>query len=266
MYSRQRAVLEEAGCIVPETNARAALRRRRARPAAPRAGARRRCERCRAVALVTYSHEAARRRRAHARARRGAARRGRAGAASSRSATPAPASSGRSRAPVTIVPGPDGRDTLEDKVAASIDAADRRRCADVDAAVLHAQDCIAARAAARVRDAGAARDVVRTVHHVDDFTSQVLMDCQRAAILEPDVVLVVSEDVAARSCAADYGVAADGRPERRRRWRGSPPHRARRAAELRRAVGAGGPAAAAVGRRDRAAQGQRHPGAGAGPC
>ena len=41
--------------------------------------------------------------------------------------------------------------------------------------VLHAQDCISARAAARVRDAAADRvPVVRTVHHVDDFTSRVL--------------------------------------------------------------------------------------------
>jgi glycosyltransferase-like protein len=78
----------------------------------------------------------------------------------------------------------------------------------VDATVLHAQDCISARAAARVRAAGAAVTVVRTVHHVDDFTSAVLMDCQRAAILEPDVVLVVSE-AWQRTLAEDYGVGAD---------------------------------------------------------
>jgi glycosyltransferase involved in cell wall biosynthesis len=35
--------------------------------------------------------------------------------------------------------------------------------------------------------------VVRTVHHVDDFTTRALIDCQRAAIAEPDRVLVVSE-------------------------------------------------------------------------
>jgi len=34
---------------------------------------------------------------------------------------------------------------------------------------------------------------VRTVHHVDDFTSPSLIDCQRRAILEPDRILVVSE-------------------------------------------------------------------------
>jgi hypothetical protein len=35
-----------------------------------------------------------------------------------------------------------------------------------------------------VRDAGADVQVVRTVHHVDDFTTQALVDCQRQAILE----------------------------------------------------------------------------------
>jgi glycosyltransferase-like protein len=49
--------------------------------------------------------------------------------------------------------------------------------------------------------------VLRTVHHVDDFSSKVLMDCQRQAILEPDVVLTVSE-VWRRQVAADYGVTA----------------------------------------------------------
>ena len=52
--------------------------------------------------------------------------------------------------------------------------------------IFHTQDCISARAAARVRDAGASVQVVRTVHHVDDFTTQALIDCQRKAIEEPD--------------------------------------------------------------------------------
>jgi glycosyltransferase-like protein len=138
-------------------------------------------------------------------------------------------------APVTIVPGPDGDGTMEERVAESID-----RLADamtqIDVAVLHAQDCIAARAAARVRDAGAAVTVVRTVHHVDDFSSQVLMDCQRAAILEPDVVLVVS-DVWRRTLAEDYGVRAGVVPNGVDLARFAHPDRAR-AAQLRDLVGA----------------------------
>lgn len=110
-------------------------------------------------------------------------------------------------APVTIVPGPPGDGTLEDKVSGSIDRlADA--LAETDAPLLHAQDCIAARAAARVRDSGRAVTVIRTVHHVDDFSSQVLMDCQRAAILEPDVVLAVSQTWR-QILDADYGVTAE---------------------------------------------------------
>ena len=107
---------------------------------------------------------------------------------------------------------------------------------------------------------------MRTVHHVDDFTSAVLMDCQRQAILEPDVVLTVSEywrDV----LAADYGVRA--RVVRNgvdvARFAGVPPGRARATTGPGGSPGRPGPAAAAVGRRDRAAQGQHPSRPGAGP-
>jgi len=106
-------------------------------------------------------------------------------------------------------PGPSAAGTLEDRVAESID-----RLTDVlgqaGTPLLHTQDCISARAATRVRDTGtgpAGVRVLRTVHHVDDFSSQVLMDCQRQAILEPDVVLTVSE-VWRQQLAVDYGVSA----------------------------------------------------------
>ncbi len=139
------------------------------------------------------------------------------------------------RAPVTVVPGPAGGGSLEDKVAGSIDAL-AGALGDLDAGVLHAQDCISARAAARVRDGGAPVTVVRTVHHVDDFTSAVLMDCQREAILEPDVVLAVTE-VWRRTLAQDYGVQAGVVPNGVDVARYA--HASRdRAAELRRSVGA----------------------------
>lgn len=139
------------------------------------------------------------------------------------------------RAPMSIVPAPSGGGTLEESVAASIDAL-AAALEDVDADVLHAQDCISARAAARVRDAGAPVTVVRTVHHVDDFTSAILMDCQREAILEPDRVLTVSE-VWRRTLAADYGVRAEVVPNGVdvERYASASPVRA---AELRRSVGA----------------------------
>jgi len=96
--------------------------------------------------------------------------------------------------PTVIVPAPPKLDTLEERVFASIDTleAGLRELADgVD--VFHAQDCISARAAARVRDSGADVQVFRTVHHVDDFTTEALIDCQIRAIEEPDRVFVVSE-------------------------------------------------------------------------
>jgi glycosyltransferase-like protein len=124
--------------------------------------------------------------------------------------------------PYTVVPAPTPADTLEERVFAAVDALE----AGLDAlcpagpVVLHAQDCIAARAAARIRDGHAGeRDlprpkgprpgavVVRTVHHVDDFTTPALIECQQRAILDPDRVLVVSEHWR-RLLAADYGVEA----------------------------------------------------------
>ena len=138
-------------------------------------------------------------------------------------------------APVTIVPGPSGEGTLEEKVSGSIDRL-ANAIAQTDAPLLHAQDCIAARAAARVRDTGAAVTVVRTVHHVDDFSSQVLIDCQRAAILEPDVVLVVSQ-VWRQILENDYGVQAEVIPNGVDMARFSTPDRGR-AVRLRERAGA----------------------------
>ncbi len=109
------------------------------------------------------------------------------------------------RAPFSLVPAPPAGDTLEERVFASIDALATglgEVAAQVD--VFHTQDCISARAAARVRDAGADVQVVRTVHHVDDFTTQALIDCQRRAIEEPDRLVVVSRDWQQR-LADEYG-------------------------------------------------------------
>jgi glycosyltransferase-like protein len=98
------------------------------------------------------------------------------------------------RAPVTIIPAPPHLPTLEERVFASV-AALAEGLAPLAAAypVLHTQDCISARAACQLRTAGQLRTVLRTVHHVDDFTSPSLIECQRQAILEPDQILVVSE-------------------------------------------------------------------------
>lgn len=110
--------------------------------------------------------------------------------------------------PHTLIAAPPRLSTLEERVFASLDALEAGLAglaANFD--ILHTQDCIAARAAARVRDAGAPVTVVRTVHHVDDFTTQALIDCQRQAILEPDSLIVVSDEWRAR-LRDEYGVAS----------------------------------------------------------
>ena len=76
------------------------------------------------------------------------------------------------RAPYTLIPAPPPADTLEERVFASIDdlEAGLSKIAD-EVDILHTQDCISARAAARVRDAGAPgaggadRPSRRRLHH-----------------------------------------------------------------------------------------------------
>jgi glycosyltransferase-like protein len=100
------------------------------------------------------------------------------------------------RAPHTILPAP-GRDgTLEERVATSMQTLvaglSGRLRGRFD--LVHAQDCIAARAGVAVAGPEGGLPVIRTVHHVDDFVSQTLVECQRRSILDPDHVLVVSRD------------------------------------------------------------------------
>lgn len=112
--------------------------------------------------------------------------------------------------PCSFVEPPDPAPDLEGRVFATIEALEvglRQRGARLPP-VLHVQDCIAARAAIRVRDGGAPVRVVRTVHHVDDFTTPALIECQRRSILDPDRVLVVSRTWQQR-LADEYGVNAD---------------------------------------------------------
>jgi glycosyltransferase-like protein len=97
-------------------------------------------------------------------------------------------------APYSLVQAPPPAATLEERVFSSVDAlAEGLSDLAGEFDIIHTQDCISARAAVRVRRAGAGVTVLRTVHHVDDFTTPALIDCQRQAILEPDQLLVVSQ-------------------------------------------------------------------------
>ena len=97
-------------------------------------------------------------------------------------------------APHTIVPAPEPASTLEERVLASLAAMQDALASQVGRyEIAHAEDCISARAAAAIGSGGRPWTVVRTVHHIDDFSTEALVECQRRSVLEPDAVLVVSE-------------------------------------------------------------------------
>ena len=141
--------------------------------------------------------------------------------------------------PVCIVEAPDTEGTtLAERVFSHVDALAAGLAGMADRFdIVHAQDCISARAAARVRDSGGAFSVVRTVHHIDDFTTPALIECQDAAIVEPDQVLVVSEPWR-RRLLDEYGVEAAVVPNGVRAERFAAPEAAARRDELRARIGA----------------------------
>ena len=59
--------------------------------------------------------------------------------------------------------------------------------------IFHAEDCISANALLNLRERGLIGFFARTVHHIDDFTSEALIECQLKSILEPDYVITVSK-------------------------------------------------------------------------
>ncbi|MEW5961614.1 MAG: MSMEG_0565 family glycosyltransferase [Chloroflexota bacterium] len=81
----------------------------------------------------------------------------------------------------------------------------RRRPGPFD--IYHAQDCISANALWRARAEGIMPWFVRTIHHVDDFVSPVLIKCQNHSIFQPDYRLVVSRYWQKR-LADEFGVEA----------------------------------------------------------
>jgi glycosyltransferase-like protein len=104
--------------------------------------------------------------------------------------------------------------------------------------VIHSQDCLSANAALALRDEGVVDHVIRTVHHVDDFTSPSLVECQDRSILAPDQVLCVSRPWVDR-LAREYGVYAGLVPNGVDPRRFRPPRDATERARARRAAGLG---------------------------
>ncbi len=71
----------------------------------------------------------------------------------------------------------------------------------------HSEDCLSARSMLALRRDGLIPHVVRTIHHVDAFTSDVLLECQRASIVDVDHRLCVSQHWADR-VNDEFGVGA----------------------------------------------------------
>jgi glycosyltransferase-like protein len=110
--------------------------------------------------------------------------------------------------PHTFVEAPPRAPSLTERVldaAAALERGLGDSLADFD--IVHAQDCVAARAVLALRAEGRCPPVLRTVHHVDDFTTPTLVECQRRSIVEPDHVVVVSEHWR-RLLRRDFGIEA----------------------------------------------------------
>lgn len=73
--------------------------------------------------------------------------------------------------------------------------------------IFHAEDCISANALLNLRETGLITGFARTVHHIDDFTSASLIECQLKSILEPDHVITVSR-AWERRLSSEYSVGS----------------------------------------------------------
>ena len=73
--------------------------------------------------------------------------------------------------------------------------------------IYHAQDCLSANALARLKASGKLSHFLRTVHHIEDFNSPYLQDCQDKSIYQPDKCLCVSQ-LWQQVLKQDYGIEA----------------------------------------------------------
>jgi len=103
---------------------------------------------------------------------------------------------------IPAAPAPSDVDALISQRIAEFRAGIRALAVTHD--ICHAEDCLAANAlvAAKAELGGAA--LVRTVHHVEQFESPYLMDCQERSVAAADLVLSVSQ-VTSREVRAAFG-------------------------------------------------------------
>ncbi len=96
--------------------------------------------------------------------------------------------------PYTLIPCPAvDNETIDEKVDRYIRTySEYMASINENYDIYHAEDCISANVLFELRCRGLIKFFIRTVHHIDDFTSQSLIDCQLKSILEPDHIIVVS--------------------------------------------------------------------------
>ncbi len=73
--------------------------------------------------------------------------------------------------------------------------------------IYHAQDCLSANALAVLKERDYLSQFVRTVHHIENFESPYLRDCQQRSIAQSDRCLCVS-DLWQQILKSDYGISA----------------------------------------------------------
>ena len=97
--------------------------------------------------------------------------------------------------PYTLIPCPEIKyGSMDEKVKSYIEIyTDYLKSKTNEYDIFHAEDCISANALLNLRDAGFIDHYVRTIHHIDDFTSESLIDCQLKSIVKPDYVIAVSK-------------------------------------------------------------------------
>ena len=106
--------------------------------------------------------------------------------------------------PVDKRPGEDVEPRILRYAATLADGMRAAGAADVN----HSEDCLSARSLLALRAEGLVPAIVRTIHHIDDFASPVLADCQRASIEDVDHRICVSRHWA-DVVADEHGVSAD---------------------------------------------------------
>ncbi len=97
--------------------------------------------------------------------------------------------------PYTLIPCPDIHySSMDEKIKSYIEIyTDYLKSVTNEYDMFHAEDCISANALLNLREMGLINHYVRTIHHIDDFISESLIDCQLKSIVKPDYVIAVSK-------------------------------------------------------------------------